>query len=384
VKKQKEKAHRDPAVTFAFLLLPFYLQFACCAAGDAAKLADLMPGTWHGVHSAGGLAYQHCIRIQRGGAGFAGQGISWCGLSEEQAMAAMRGQKPVTDVPGALCVAQQFAIKLEGDSVTFQGVSVQNLFNGGKYKPNLLVGKLVPPGVAASDGADDKKGEHLFRFWKDEALAKPPPLDLEKGKTHKLGCLDGTKYHYACYIPKNYDPEKPAPVLINFSPGGNGEPLSTKMAEESGWVMAGLTESKNGPFEPICENREAVLFDLRRRFKVDLKHVYFSGFSGGARASSASGQAYPGFCAGLILIGAAYAQGVPPKEQAIFYITGQTDMNKGEVTGAYEKAKASGRKCQFVLHPGGHEWGRPQDHEAAIRWLVQETSGTKEPEKKKP
>jgi len=122
-----------------------------------------------------------------------------------------------------------------------------------------------------------------------------------------------------------------------------------------------------------------------RRFKVDWKHVYFSGFSGGARASSSSGQAFPGMCAGLILIGASYAGQVPPpKDQAIFYLTGQTDMNKNEVTGAYEKAKAAGRKCQFILHPGGHEWGRPEDHEAAIRWLVQETGGTKEPEKKKP
>ncbi|MGD0091816.1 MAG: hypothetical protein ABSE73_18030 [Planctomycetota bacterium] len=367
------------------LLVALASFLANCVAGETAKLGDLMPGKWHGVQSINGVAIQHCILIQRGGAGFAGQGVTWYGLSEEQALAASRGQKPQTEVKGAVCVLQQFAIKLEGDTVTFQGISVQNLFNGAKYKANNLVGKLSPPGVAADDNPDEKKGEGLFRFWKDEALAKPVPLDLEKGKTHQLGCLDGPKYHYSCYVPKKYDPEKPAPVLINFSPGGNAEPLSTKMAEETGWIMAGLTESKNGPFEPICQNRDAVLFDLRRRFRVDMKHVYFSGLSGGARASSASGEAYPGICAGLILIGAAYTQaGPPPKDEAIFYLTGQTDMNKGEVTGAYEKAKASGRKCQYVLHPGGHDWGRAEDHEAAIRWLAQETAGAKEAEKKKP
>jgi hypothetical protein len=81
-------------VRFWLWLFAAVLPFANCHAGETSKLADLMPGTWHGVFPGGGTAYQHCIRIQRGGAGFVGQGISWCGLSEEQAMAAMRGQKP--------------------------------------------------------------------------------------------------------------------------------------------------------------------------------------------------------------------------------------------------------------------------------------------------
>jgi predicted esterase len=354
------------------------------AAGDAGKPADLMSGVWHGTLTAGGTACQMFIRVQGSGQAFGGQGIVWHGLTEDQAQAAARGQKPQAEVPGWLCVVQQFAIKLDGDTATFQGTAVQSLFGGTKYRPDVFVGKLTPPGVIAGNASDAKKSEGLFRLYKEGALAKPLPLDVAKEKAAQLGCVDGGKYHYTVYVPKSYTPEKATPLLINFNPGGNGQPLSTKMAEETGWIMAGLTESQNGPTEPISENRDAALFDLRRRFNIDMKHVYFSGLSGGARASAASGQAYPGICAGLILIGAAYAQGAPPKDQAIFYLTGQTDMNKGEVSGAYEKAKSAGRKCQLVVHPGGHDWGRAEDHEAAIRWLAQETLGAKAPDKKKP
>lgn len=366
------------------------LLIALCAAafgGEAAKKAqpgrldDLLPGVWRGVHSSGPMGYQHFIRVQRGGPAFVGQGLAWFGMPEEQAQAAARGQKPQTDGHSG-CYVQQFAIKLEGDTVTFQGVSAQGMTSG-KFTPDVFSGTLVAPGTVAGNASSGKKG--LFRLAKEEVLAKPAPLSLDKGKTHKLDCLDGGDYHYTCYIPKGYDPARPAPLLINFSPGGNANPLSTKMADEVGWIMIGLTESKNGPWEPVAENRDAALFDCRRRFAIDLKHVYFSGMSGGARAASLSGQTYPGLCAGLILMGAAYAGGVPPpKDQAIFYITGQTDMNKGEVSAAYEKAKSAGRKCDLVIHPGGHDWGRPADHEKAIRWLAEQTLGAKPDDKKRP
>ena len=215
---------------------------ASTLAGDAPKLADLLPGVWRGVHSSGGIGLQLHVRVQKSGAGFAGQGLMWGGFTEEQAQAAARGQKPVG---GGVCALEPFAVKLDGETVTFQGLSIQALAGAGKRNPDVLTGKLIAPGMFAGDAAEAKKGG-LFGLCKEEALATPP-LDLEKGKTHKLAWLGGENYHYTCYIPKSYDPQKPTPVLINFSPGGDGQPLSTKMAEETGWIMAGLTEAKNGP-----------------------------------------------------------------------------------------------------------------------------------------
>lgn len=355
-----------------------------CSAIFAAEpgLAEMIPGTWRGTHTAGNGGYQHIITVQKQGPGFVGRGITWFALSEDQALAASKGQRPRADNPKAFCVLQQFAIMLDGDTVTFKGVSVQNVFGTGKYLPDTFSGKWVAPGFVSGGAADLKNSGGIFHLWKEDALKKPAALDLATGKTLKMDCLDGGKYHYTCYIPKSYDPEKAAPVLINFSPGGDGQPFSTKMAEESGWIMAGLTESKNGPVEPSFENRDAVLFDLRRRFNVDMKHIFFSGFSGGARCASESSLQYPSICAGLILVGASYGGMPPPKEIPIFYITGETDMNRKEVEGAYATSQKLGRPASFILHPGGHAWGRDEDHDAAVRWMAKQTE-SKHPDPKK-
>ena len=363
------------AILFAIICLPL------CAAEPT--LADLIPGTWRGVHTASNNGYQHLINVQRQGGGFVGKGLTWSGMTEEQAMAATKGARTKMDYPKALCVQQQFVITLAGDTVTFKGVAAQDALNSKKYSPDNFSGKLVAPGFVGGEASDGKKSEGIFHLWKEEALKKPPTLELAKGQTLKLDCLDGGKYHYTCYIPKNYDPEKAVPVLINFSPSGDGQPFCPKLAEESGWIMAGLTESKNGPVEPSYENRDAVLADMRRRFNVDAKHVYFSGFSGGARCASESSLQLPGICAGLILVGASYAGVTPLKELPIFFIAGETDMNRKEVEGAFATAQKAGRSTSFILHPGGHAWGREEDHEAAVKWMVQQAEGKPGDVKKK-
>ncbi len=336
------------------------------------------------MSTGGNCGYQHLITVQKQGNGFIGKSVTWSGLSEEQAQAAAKGQRPKTEFPKALCVQQQFAITVAGDTVTFKGVAAQESFALKKYSPDVFTGKLTAPGIVSGNFGDAAhKNEGIFHLWRDDAFKNRPALELARGQALKMDCLDGGKYHYACYIPQNYDPEKATPVLMNFSPGGNGQPLSPKLSEETGWLMVGLTESKNGPVRaPNYENRDAVLFDLRRRFNVDAKHVYFSGFSGGARCASESSLQFPGVCAGLILIGASYGAGPPPNEIPIFFITGEKDMNRKEVEAAYAAAQKAGRSTSFVLHPGGHEWGRAEDQEAAIRWLAKQTAGKAEPGKK--
>jgi dienelactone hydrolase len=346
-------------------------------------LADLLPGVWRGMHTSGTCGFQHIITVQKQGNGFIGKSVTWSGITEEQALAAVKGQRPKTEFPKAVCVQQQFTITLEGDVVTFKGTTVQETLALRKYAANVFSGKLVAPGIVGGASGDAQRTvSGIFHLWREDALKQRPALEVAKGQVLNMDCMDGGKYHYTCYVPQNYDPEKATPVLINFAPNGNAQPLSPKLAEETGWIMAGLTESKNGPVGPSYENRDAVLFDLQRRFKVDMKHVYFSGFSGGAWCASESSLQYPGVCAGLILMGAYFGAGPPPDNVPIFFITGEKDMNRKEVEAAYAAAQKVGRSVSMILHPGGHELGRAEDHEAAIRWLAKLVSGKAEPGKK--
>src|SRR5438128_452280 len=111
-----------PNLPQLFLIFSLLIPAAPLLSADPAKPTDLS-GVWHGEHTSGGVAYQHYIKVQRGGAGYVGQGLTWSSLTEEQAQAAARGQKPVAEYPGASCVSQQFVIKLDGETATFAGVA---------------------------------------------------------------------------------------------------------------------------------------------------------------------------------------------------------------------------------------------------------------------
>ena len=350
---------------------PLLALLACLAGGAGAADAPVeLEGRWRGVHTTGGRAFHDIIRVRKSGGAYTARGLVFFGVSEEQAILATKGTKPRSTVPGAMVVLQLYAVRLTDGTLTFRGTKATSLFGGrGGYAPDTFSATLTPPGAIAGEAADARGTQATFQLAHEDAVARPLPLELAKGKTHQLACLDTARYHYTCHIPRSYDPETPAPVLVNCSPGGRAKPLSTKMGDELGWIMVGLTESKNGPIQPSCENRDAVLFDLRRRFNVHPRRLYFSGFSGGARMASWSGVAYPEWCAGVICIGAGYLQVPPPLHQPVFFIVGKTDMNNAEVTKLHPAEARKGRKTKLVIHPGGHSWGRKEDHEQAVRWL---------------
>lgn len=239
-------------------------------------------------------------------------------------------------------------------------------FTGTLSAPGLWVGNSPRTNMV---GACWLAREPLFRIH--------PPLTLPKGKVLRMTCSD-PRLHYTLYIPKSYDPAVPAPLLINDNPGRNASPLSPKAAEQFGWVMAGLTESGNTGKSSLewTGNNDAVIFDLMRILNLDTRRFYFSGLSGGARRSAYRGVEFQDYCAGLICIGAGYLyydDGTyldPPKTLPIFFIVGQTDMNHDEVVKTMmEPNHKRGRATELIIHPGGHTWGRPEDHEAAIAWL---------------
>jgi predicted esterase len=364
----------------ALLCLPFPAPAGEEAADPAAaKPEDLVAGVWCGYHAAGGAVNRHWIQVRKWQKQgdvhvFVGTGLVWFGLTDKEILDCTRG-RPITKgrVARSRATAQDFTITLKGQELCFQATRVRKIFGGGKYLPDKFTGKLVAPGVLCGEATTEHAGHETFHFIREELLAKPLPLELEKGKTHKVTPLHGGDYHYSLYVPKDYDPEKAAPLLLNFSPGGGAPPLSPKKAEEHGWLMAGLTESRNGPMQPPAENLAAALFDLRRRLNVDTERLYFSGFSGGARMASFVAHTFAGQCPGIICMGAGYYPGnkgrLPP-ECAVFFIVGKTDSNHGEVTGLFAREKSC-RKAEMIIHPGGHSWGRKEDQAAAIDWLVE-------------
>ncbi len=362
------------SVFFAAVISP------CVSAGEKAaedKLEELVAGTWEGYHATGGGVWRHSIDVRgtKSPGRFQGTatGYAWVILREEQVERVKKRRRPnKKDIYyKSRLWFQQFQVTLDKGNLTFKGIRVKDVLGNGKgYQPDVFSGPMKAPGVLAGEIPNPKEKHETYLLARREAL-ESPPLTLEKGKTHKLTCLDDGTRHLSVYIPKSYSHTKKTPVLINCSPGGNAGPLSTKMAEELGWIMAGLGESKNGPLQPCVESIAATMFDLRRRLNIDTKKLYFSGFSGGARVAAWAALLLPD-AQGVICIGAGYLgdnRRFLPPHQAVCFIAGETDSGREETTMMYNAGKAA-QKMKLIIHPGGHTWGRAEDHEAAVRWLA--------------
>lgn len=201
---------------------------------------------------------------------------------------------------------------------------------------------------------------------------KLPPLEV--GTTTLVETqYAGQAYHYRCYVPRSLKPGEPIVVVLNTSPVGEAEPLSTRMAEKLGWVMVGLVEARNGPGEPVYNNMVSTVQDLAQRYEIRPRGLVFSGFSGGARASFFFAKRFGDLCSGIVAIGAG-SSGTPGTlrdDIPVFFIAGKSDFNRAEVAQEAEREEKAGRACELATHPGGHEWGPAKLHDEALAWLAE-------------
>jgi hypothetical protein len=352
-------------------------------------LEDQILGKWEGVTYGGSSLSQHRIEIKKIGRQIKAYGMISRGLTDDQVTQAekKRFKAPPGEQQFYFALYQEYDVTVKDDTITFVGKKANYRASAlpatdSEWSPDTYVGQLKTSGLMMGKKSDLQNRSGKFVFTRTGgSYDHSEPTDLARGRTHKLTCKYDSRCHFTLYIPNSYDPNKPAPLLVNDSPGKNGNPLSPKAAEEHGWIMIGLTESGNGVAWELCQaNCHAAIMDVRRMLNIDPKRYYFSGFSGGSRRAATRGICYTRNCAGLICVGAGYSQFTsgdmrgrykkPPTWIPIFYIVGKTDMNHSEVVERIvPSAKQRNRVHELIVHPGGHSWGRAEDHEAAVSWL---------------
>ncbi len=186
-------------------------------------------------------------------------------------------------------------------------------------------------------------------------------------------------FHYQLYLPAGYDPAAAHPVIFFMSPGGNARPGALKeFADAHGWLVVGLTEAKNGPWEPIMGNFLAAHDDLVQRCKIAEGRKYATGFSGGARGSSLFVQLRPGF-GGVLLQGAGFwfderkygLKKLPPGCR-VAMIMGTEDNNHKEATDL-QKALPKSQPFRLWEWPGGHRTPPEDLRNEALLWMSGES-----------
>jgi len=200
---------------------------------------------------------------------------------------------------------------------------------------------------------------------------------VAEGQTVALGrvvdpvqCAGDPSQSYALYLPSTYTPDRPWSVLLAFHPAARGRALAEKYqaaAERYGYIVAASNNARNGPHAVSAAAAQAMSTDVSRRFAIDPKRIYLTGFSGGARVSLALALANDAI-AGVIASGAGFHDS-RPRENVRFAIYGTVGVEDFNYLEMREMDRVLTSPHFLAVFPGGHTL--PPDDVAldAIEWL---------------
>ena len=226
----------------------------------------------------------------------------------------------------------------------------------------------------------------LFLSFLFLAAASSAQEKLEAGKiTEHVTCIRNSGQSYAAFLPSTYSEARSWPVVFAFDPGAGGKipvALMKDAAERYGYIVLGSNNSRNGAWKIESEAADAMLQDAQQRFNVDLKRIYFAGFSGGARAASQLAQLCK-CAAGVLLSGAGFSQHSSPQKETtlpVFSAAGLLDFNYPELIALQDKLAQAGYPHWLRVFDGQHEWAPAAVMNEAFAWFrVQSMLGKREP-----
>jgi predicted esterase len=198
---------------------------------------------------------------------------------------------------------------------------------------------------------------------------------LEQGKIiEKVPCAQRPEQSYALYLPSNYSPSHPRPIVYSFDPGARGSfalQLQKDAAERYRFILAASNNSRNGPWKPQFEAAQAMVQDTHARFSIDDRRMYFAGFSGGARVAAQI--ALTCRCAaGVLLSGAGLPFGTSLPNNpgfVVFSAVGTLDFNYPEVISLRDKLAQAGYQHWLRIFEGPHQWAPADVVDEAFAWF---------------
>ncbi len=225
--------------------------------------------------------------------------------------------------------------------------------------------------------------------WLEEhaaALSKEQEERMEKWKalagTTKSYSSEGEEaVSYHVYRPSNYDGDNPPPMIIMFSPGGNGKGMLgqvTAACEELGWVGVGCDVFKNGADDELLKEKFAVLLPhIEKTVQHNPERLYTGGMSGGALRAYQYTAAFKRPWKGVLAFGGWLGGATSldcPRKMAVAIVNGDGDEAANSHNDSVQ-AILEGRRCKVEIFqfPGGHVVAPPEVILKAMRWIEANT-----------
>jgi hypothetical protein len=185
-------------------------------------------------------------------------------------------------------------------------------------------------------------------------------------------------YHYNLYVPKGYSQHKDFKYPCMFISDAGGNANMGAMAERlkrDEWIVAMLVESRNGSDEYL-NNFLAAHDDVVKRVRIAKGAKFATGYSGGARCSSAQAMVRPGF-AGIICQAAGFIYNTTPYDH--FYewfpphilVAGTFGDEDGNVGEAHKIRRNLLSRSNAFLFKGGHSSAPAEVFSLALDWQEQ-------------
>ncbi|MGH9941596.1 MAG: TPR end-of-group domain-containing protein [Pyrinomonadaceae bacterium] len=242
----------------------------------------------------------------------------------------------------------------------------------------LLAAVLAAPATPSLDARPRRDGA-ASAFSAPTARTKSAHASAENLPTgrivERVTTLFDAGQSYALYLPSNYTPERQWPILYCFDPVARGAVpvrLFSEAAERYGWIVVGSNNSRNGPLKDSFAAVAAMWEDAQRRFAVDARRVYTTGFSGGARLAVRVNFICQGCLAGVIACGAGFPPDIKPDGPipfAFYGMAGVDDYNYPELKLLDGTLDRLGATRHFSVFDGGHQWAPKEVCAEAIEWM---------------
>jgi len=216
----------------------------------------------------------------------------------------------------------------------------------------------------------------------ESAEASTNKIALTAGQVLRRTTAGKTQTPYHIAVPDNFNPKQPPPLLVVFSPGGDGRGMMNQVrasANKAGWMVIGCDKLKNGmKIEDELPIEKDLVSDLHTFIPYDHARLFYGGMSGGAWQAYHLTWRAKDRCSGILAfggwLGGAEDQKKPfQKNMAIAMVNGDKDGNAR----AWEESDGKvlkTRRCEVrIFHfPGGHVVAPSDVIDEAIAWLDQQ------------
>lgn len=209
-------------------------------------------------------------------------------------------------------------------------------------------------------------------------LAAAQPLTLKPGAVvERVPCGPELRFSYELYVPSAFDPAKTWPILYVFDPRKRGRQaleLFQPEAERLGYLVASSndTESDTNDSRPSYTAVQSMWEHTHQTLPLAPGRALATGFSGGARLSTALGAAARDGLSGVFLVGAGFAlPDAVPKDTSfgVYATVGHLDFNYFEMRALDLQLEKLGIAHALEVWSGPHAWPPADVIERALRWL---------------